>query len=499
MEHTTLPVAVIGAGPVGLAAAAHLAQRGEPFVVFEAGDSVGASVRDWGHVRLFSPWQYVIDTAAQTLLEAHGWRAPDGKAYPTGAELVRDYLAPLAALPELAPHIHLESRVQAVARQGFDKLKTAGRENAPFALHVKDAAGRETVVLARAVIDASGTYTAPNPLGANGLLAVGERALARQLFYGIPDVLHAQHERYAGKRVLVVGSGHSAFNTLLDLAQLAEQAPDTAITWALRRGDTQQLYGGGASDALPVRGQLGTRLRAVVDSGTIQVVTGFRATSAHSTPDGIMVSSDTQTLPPVDEVIVATGFRPDRSLTSELRLALDPALESPVALAPLIDPNVHSCGTVPPHGVDQLSHPEHGFYTVGMKSYGRAPTFLMLTGYEQVRSIVAALAGDWDAARNVALVLPETGVCSSDLNGGGCCTSPASSIRTEATIELLSITTPTKHIVPLTVVASTTVALAEACCAPTAQATCCAPDEKADCCGADGTGCGCAEGAINYA
>jgi hypothetical protein len=75
---------------------------------------------------------------------------------------------------------------------------------------------------------------------------------------------------------------------------------------------------------------------------------------------------------------------------------------------------VHSCGSVPPHGEAELRHPEAGFYVVGMKSYGRAPTFLMLTGYEQVRSVVAAIAGDMEAARNVELVLPATGVCSSN-------------------------------------------------------------------------------------
>ena len=113
----------------------------------------------------------------------------------------------------------------------------------------------------------------------------------------------------------------------------------------------------------------------------------------------------------VDEVIVATGFRPDFTALSELRLDLHPWLESPRALGPLIDPNEHSCGTVPPHGEDELKHPEQGVYIVGMKSYGRAPTFLMITGYEQVRSVVAALAGDWAAARDTQLVLPETGVC----------------------------------------------------------------------------------------
>lgn len=133
----------------------------------------------------------------------------------------------------------------------------------------------------------------------------------------------------------------------------------------------------------------------------------------------------------VDRTVSATGFRPDHAIAAELRLDLDPIMGSTRALAPLIDPNEHSCGTVPPHGVDELAHPEPGYYAVGVKSYGRAPTFLMATGYEQVRSVVAALTGDWEAARDVQLDLPETGVCNSnpvagdDTVSGGCCGGPA--------------------------------------------------------------------------
>jgi hypothetical protein len=121
--------------------------------------------------------------------------------------------------------------------------------------------------------------------------------------------------------------------------------------------------------------------------------------------------------------VAATGFRPDWSILSEVRLDLDPAVESPRALAPMIDPNVHSCGTVRPHGAEELKQPEGNLFAIGMKSYGRAPTFLMLTGYEQARSVVAAIAGDWDAARRVELVLPETGVCATgdDVVAGPCC------------------------------------------------------------------------------
>ncbi len=145
-------------------------------------------------------------------------------------------------------------------------------------------------------------------------------------------------------------------------------------------------------------------------SRRLELATNFHIDRVSVTPDGLIVSDGDRRLPPVDEIIAATGFRPDWSILSELRLDLDPAVESPRALAPLIDPNVHSCGTVPPHGAEELKQPDANLFVVGMKSYGRAPTFLMLTGYEQVRSVVSAIAGDWEAARRVELVLPETGV-----------------------------------------------------------------------------------------
>ncbi len=422
----TLPIAIIGAGPVGLAAAAHVLARGETPLVLEAGASVGASIRKWGHVRLFSPWRYAVDPASERLLAATGWAAPDLDAYPTGHELIDGYLAPLAATPALRMHLRLGARVTAVARQGFDKMKTDGREDAPFVLYIEDATGAEETVLARAVIDASGTWELPNPLGANGLPAPGERAAAPFIHYGIPDVRGAARADYAGKRVVVVGSGHSAFNAVLDLATLIEEEAAGSLTWAVRRRTLGQVFGGGENDALEERGKLGQRVRGLVERGTLRLVTGFKTARVLTGPEGVTLVGEDETLPPTDMIVAATGFRPDLAMLRELRLDLDPAVESPTVLAPLIDPNLHSCGTVRPHGAFELKHPEHDFFIAGMKSYGRAPTFLMLTGYEQVRSIAAALAGDWVAARKVELTLPETGVCS---GGGGaddsCCAAPA--------------------------------------------------------------------------
>ena len=426
MAEKTLLVAVIGAGPVGLAAAAHLLERGETPIVFESGASVGANMRDWQHVRMFSPWQYTVDQAAVRLLNKHGWQMPPVDELPTGGAMVERYMLPFAALPEVSQHIHLNARVIAVSRQNIDKMKDAGRDESPFVLHVEYSDGREALIEARAVIDASGTWHKPNPLGSGGLPAAGEKRNASHIFYGIPDVLSAHQPRFANKRVMVVGSGHSAINALLELAKLKQDNSQTTIVWAMRGSSLQMVYGGGEDDALPARAQLGTRIQVLVDAGTIELVTPFRVREIMAAGNGIAVIGDVpdgQKTVEVDEIIATTGARPDLDMLRELRLELDPALESTRALGPMIDPNIHSCGTVRPHGEAELRHPEKNFYIVGMKSYGRAPTFLLATGYEQVRSVVAGLVGDWEAARDVQLNLPETGVCSSDLagEGGSCC------------------------------------------------------------------------------
>jgi thioredoxin reductase len=425
-------VAVIGAGPVGLAAAAHLLERGLSPIVLEAGDSVGHAVRQWGHVQLFSPWEYNIDAAAARLLAPTGWNSPEPGQYPTGAELVERYLAPLATRTVLANHIHTTSRVTDISRAGFDKLKTKGREAAPFEIRYQNGQG-PNVVRADAVIDTSGTWHSPNPAGANGLRALGETQTADRIAYGMPDVLGKDRARYAGKTVAVLGAGHSAIGTLTDLARLAAQSPLTKPVWLLRGNYPAKAFGGGANDKLSARGELGAAFAALVAAGEIKVESEFRVSRLAVDGPRLIVGTGSGCCSRqivVDELIVATGFRPELDFVRELRIQLDPAIECPVALAPLIDPNEHSCGTVRPHGARELAQPEPRFYFAGMKSYGRAPTFLMLTGYEQVRSIAADIAGDHEAAGRGELVLPETGVCnrSTVSDADNCCGGPALSV-----------------------------------------------------------------------
>jgi hypothetical protein len=302
----------------------------------------------------------------------------------------------------------------------MDKTRSTGRADAPFVLRTDT--GDE--LRARAVIDASGTFATPNAVIASGFRPRHLDAVATHLTHGLPDVLGRDTARFAGRHTVVVGAGHSAANTLLALARLAEREPGTTVTWLIRSATPVRVYGD-ASDELEGRASLGAATRELVRSGQVELLdrvliddiepaAGDRVTIV-GTRAGEAVRID------ADTVVVATGFRPDLDLLREVRLGLDEIVEAPTRLAPLIDPNLHSCGTVPPHGVDELSHPEPGFWIAGMKSYGRAPTFLLLTGYEQVRSIADEIAGNRDAARRIELVLPETGVCSTDTAASSCC------------------------------------------------------------------------------
>ena len=425
-------VAIIGAGPVGLSAAAHVMERGMTPIVLEAGPEAGHSIRQWRHVQLFSPWEYNVDKAAERLLAPTGWNSPDPQVYPTGGELLEQYIEPLATRTVLRDLIRTNSRVTAVGRLGFDKAKTKGRAAAPFEIRYQNGKGPETL-RADAVIDASGTWASPNPAGAGGLPAIGEREAAAQISYGMPDILGNERARFAGKTVAVLGAGHSAFGTLVDLTTLAQQASGTRPIWLLRGSDPAKAFGGGANDRLAARGELGAHFASLVRSRQVHVEAGFPVAAISQSDGRLRIATSSACCGRsivVDELVVATGFRPDFTFLSEIRLRLDPAIDAPVELAPLIDPNEHSCGIVRPHGARELEQDDRGFYLAGMKSYGRAPTFLMITGYEQVRLIAADIAGDRESAERVELELPETGVCTrGGVEGGsaaaGCCGGPA--------------------------------------------------------------------------
>ena len=353
------------------------------------------------------------------------WTSPDPDSLPTGSELIRDYLAPLSDLPAIKQRTRYATTVTAISREGMDRTRSVGRAERPFVLRVDDGSGSAEFA-ARAVIDASGTYSNPNRLSSNGLDPLGWDEVKGAVTHALPDVLGRDRGRFARRRTLVVGAGHSAANTLIALSRLASSEPGTTITWAIRNSSAVRVSSSD-DDQLAARATLGSAVDSLVASGMITKVDSFEIDSLSRDGDEVVVSGRRRGAPAelrVDVVVNATGFRPDLEMLREVRLGLDEVVEAPKLLAPLIDPNVHSCGTVEPHGFLELQHPERNFFIAGMKSYGRAPTFLLATGYEQVRSITAWLAGDLESARKVELVLPATGVCSTDISpGGSCCAS----------------------------------------------------------------------------
>ena len=239
-----------------------------------------------------------------------------------------------------------------VSRRGRGRLVNAGRAGQPFTVHVSDAGGGESRLNARAVIDASGTWRQPNPAGADGLPALGERAAAGLLSYQIPDFARAG--AFAGRHTVVVGSGHSALTAIGELARIARAHSGTRVTWVLRRGVVGNTFGGGTADQLAQRGALGIRARQAVEAGLVDVVRGFRVEQVRRTADGaVLVSEDGREAPPTDQVVVLTGSRPDLSFLSEMRLELDATLQAPVRLAVEIDPNLHSCGDVAATGAER--------------------------------------------------------------------------------------------------------------------------------------------------
>jgi len=280
---------VIGAGPVGLAAAAHLLSRNIKPIVIEKGASVGDAIAQWGHVRLFSPWKYVFDKQVRNILEKSNWQAPDPEGLPTGHEIVEQYLKPAAATPELAEIIKLQTKVIAVSKQAHAKSSSNGRDESLYTVHVKSSNGTIEILKTQAVIDASGTWSNPNPIGLDGLPVPGEMESRSAIVYGIPNAVGKDKDNYAGMRVLVLGGGHSAINVALDLLKLQKNYPDTKVVWGLRTNKLEKLLGGGINDELPARGELGIAAKNAIDSGLLDLLAPFAVTSINKTSSGLAI------------------------------------------------------------------------------------------------------------------------------------------------------------------------------------------------------------------
>ncbi len=375
-------VAVLGAGPIGLDAALACVQAGLPVTVYEAGDTVGAHVRAWGHVRLFTPW--AMNTSPR--MRAHHVRehATDtGDRCPTGAELDARVLQPIARSPALRERIKLRHKVVAIARDGLLKhedIAGAARAAAPFRL-LLDTPDGERETFADVVVDATGTYGTANALGDGGIPAPGERALTHRITRTLPRV--QDPSEWSGT-VLLIGAGKSAQTAARELAAL----PDTRLHWLVR--NPQPTWGQVPRDTLPARQELvdssrqltaGHHPRVTMHTGTritaLTEETGrIRATLATPTGPGELVA---------DHLIALTGHVGDPTIYRQLQVHECYATAAPMNLsASVLGADTADCLAQPAPGAVTLANPEPNFYILGAKSYGRMNTFLLRTGYEQV-------------------------------------------------------------------------------------------------------------------
>ena len=385
-----MDVAVLGAGPIGLEAALAAREHGHSVTVFERAPTVGGHVRRWGHIRLFTPWSMNVSARMAAAL---GERAPNGEALPTGEELVRELLEPVAASEALAGGVRTDATVMAVGREGLlkhEQIGTADRGQRRFRLLIAAADGAERIEHADVVIDATGTYGNPNRLGDGGIEALGERALEDRITRTLEPL-----EGVAGSTVLLTGAGHSAQTAAVELAAIARRAPDTRVLWAIRSGAPRFVL---TDDPLPARDELHHRADELVrgSSGAVEVRRATVAEALAPLSGGkirVTLHNGTREHVEVDHVLALNGSAPDASLYRQLQVHECYATLAPIKLAAqlLAQDGEEDCLAVEAPGSEVLSNPEPGFFILGAKSYGRNSQFLLRAGWEQVDAVFEQL------------------------------------------------------------------------------------------------------------
>jgi hypothetical protein len=404
-------LAILGGGPIGLEAALAAAQVGMPFTLYEASPEVAGNVRSWGHVQLFTPWSMNVSPKVRAALEEVGHVVPDGEECPTGGELVERIFEPLAALPEIAPHVRYDTRVVEVGREGLlknEEIGTGVRGERRFRLLVRDGGGSESVEYADIVLDCTGTYDNPNALGAAGILAPGEAQTGEDIIRRIPDfeapILSGDAPGWGGLRILLVGAGHSAQTAARDLEGLVDRVPATRVIWAIR--SDQPTFGAVPDDPLRERSALVEHARALAGGAEspFDVRLGRSVEALEASPEGIVVTLSTgdggREAVTVDRIISLTGSVGDARMYRQLQVHECYATSGPMKLAAaLLASSSADCLDQESQGAETLKNPEPDFYILGMKSYGRNSSFLMRVGWEQVDEVfslieAAVLAAD---------------------------------------------------------------------------------------------------------
>jgi 2-polyprenyl-6-methoxyphenol hydroxylase-like FAD-dependent oxidoreductase len=391
-------IAILGAGPIGLEAALAAAERGHPFSVYEAAQEPAGNVRHWGHVRTFTPWEMNVSERMRAALGRSGAEAPSGGGPATGTDLAERVLDAVAALPHVAPHLHLGTRVVAIGREGLlkhEEIGSAQRATRPFRLLLTTTDGGEALEHADVVVDATGSYANPNLLGDGGIPALGERAFESRIDRFIPD-LARDPQRWAGATVLLTGGGHSAQTAARDLAEFARGAPGTRVLWAVRDPNPAWKIAG---DPLAERAALNRAARelAAAASPAVETRRGV-VTESLAGRDGRIVATLRNGAAEevvVDRILALNGGVGDASLYRQLQVHECYATLGPMKLAAslMAAGGGADCLSQTGSGPETLVNPEPGFFILGAKSYGRNSQFLLRTGWQQVDDVFGLLAG----------------------------------------------------------------------------------------------------------
>jgi thioredoxin reductase len=396
-------IAVLGGGPIGLEAALYARSLGLVVTVYERG-RIGEHLRRWGHVRLFSPFGMNVTPLGRAALLADKPKRdfPSDTDIITGREHVACYLEPLSQAAPLRDCLRPGMQVIQVGRRGLLKGDMK-RDGQPFRLLLRDTKGKETFEEADVVLDCTGTYGQHRWLGEGGIPAAGEAKSEPQIAYEVVDVLGDKKADYAGRSILLVGSGYSAATTACNLAALAEKNPSTWVVW-LARGAKSQPLKRIAADPLKERDRLAARANTLATRGEGNME--FHPQSSVEAVDWLgpdrgfqvatRVGGKAKTWE-VERVIGNVGYTPDATLYRELQVHECYASLGPMALAAaLLKHAGGDCLSIPAQGPNVLRNPEPNFYILGAKSYGRNSNFLLRAGFEQVRDAFALITGKAD-------------------------------------------------------------------------------------------------------
>jgi len=378
-------VLVIGGGPMGVAAAIGAADRGFEVTLLER-DEIGAALRTWGPTRFFSPLRMNVSPAMRAHL---GDDMPDDDALLTGPEYADRVLVPLAGREPLRGRVRTGVRVLAIGRRGLTRTDFAGhplRHERPFRVLTAD----DETFEAEVVLDATGGMTLPRAIGAGGLPARGESRLVHRLIRTLGE-LAASRDELRGRTTLIVGHGHSAANALCLLEELAQESPSTRVVWAVRsanRRPCEEVM----NDPLPERARVVERANALAEAPP-----PFLRMERRASIDGVaqvnghaVISLTGDRTVEIDRLAAFTGYRPEGAMLSELAVEISPVSEGGARLYRAVS-SITDCLTVPAVKPHDLQSGEPGFYFVGSRAYGRAPGFLLQTGFAQLETILSSL------------------------------------------------------------------------------------------------------------